>query len=310
MLPALQQSEASATTISLTVQACSTFTDVASQSIPAPVALAASGSTGEIYAHGAHLTSWVPDGQAPVIWMSTLARFEPDVAIRGGVPIIFPWFGGGRDGSMTPAHGFARTRAWRMTTRGQRSNNAVISFALDSAPGEDDNFPYAFEARYEVELGRELRLALTVENSGDEEFTFEEALHTYFHVGDVRRIRVEGLDSVSYLDQADPAGLIVKQQSGDLTFTKETDRIYHSSTQVRIVDPVLQRVLVIDKEHSASTVVWNPWIDKAHRMHDFGDDEWTAMVCIEGGNLRESAISLQPGQAHQMRYSVHVEPFS
>ena len=79
---------------------------------------------------------------------------------------------------------------------------------------------------------------------------------------------------------------------------------------MRIVDPVLQRVLVIDKEHSASTVVWNPWIDKAHRMHDFGDDEWTAMVCIEGGNLRESAISLQPGQAHQMRYSVHVEPFS
>ena len=297
-------------TISVAVQACSTFTDVASQSIPAPLSLSASGGMGEIYAHGAHLTSWVPAGEAPVIWTSALARFEPGVAIRGGVPIILPWFGAGRDGAMAPAHGFARTRPWQLVRQGHVGTDALIEFELVCASDVEGQFPHAFTARYEVQLGSELHLTLTVDNTGDEEFAFEEALHTYFHVGDVRRIHVEGLEGVSYLDQADPAGLVVKQQSGDLTFNAETDRIYHSSAQLRVVDPVLGRVLVIDKEHSASTVVWNPWIDKAARMSDFGDEEWPSMVCVEGGNLRESAVALAPGHSHRMHYAVRVQPIS
>jgi len=238
--------------------------------------------------------------------MSAFARFEPSVAIRGGVPIIFPWFGAGRSGQLDPAHGFARTRPWQLESHGTEGDEAVASFALNGAPAGDANFPYAFEARYEIRLGSILQLHLTVENTGASFFSFEEALHTYFRVGDVRQIRVEGLDGCSYLDQADPSGLVVKQQTGDVTFTGETDRIYASRDQLRIVDPVLSRVVTIDKQHSASTVVWNPWIDKARRMSDFGDDEWPAMVCIEGGNLRDAAVELQPGQAHEMRYTVHV----
>jgi glucose-6-phosphate 1-epimerase len=121
-------------------------------------------------------------------------------------------------------------------------------------------------------------------------------------------VRVEGLDGASYLDQADPGGLIVKQQHGDLTFSGETDRIYTSTGHVRVVDELLGRVLIIDKEQSASTVVWNPWVDKASRMSDFGDDEWPSMLCIEGGNLRADAVQLAPGESHRMRYSVRVEP--
>ncbi len=283
---------------------------MANESIPAAIPLSSEGSTGVVYEHGGHLSSWVPVGSEAVLWMSSLARFEPGIAIRGGVPIIFPWFGAGRPGNLTPAHGFARTRSWRLVDQGQDDNRAFASFELTGSANTDSNFPFAFAAHYEVRLGRTLDLSLIIENLDDEPFSFESALHTYFHVSDIRQVRVEGLDGRSYLDQADTSGLVTKQQRGDVTFTGETDRIYNSKGQIRVIDEGLRRVLVIDKENSDSTVVWNPWAQKAQRMNDFGDDEWLSMLCIEGGNLRESAVQLEPGQAHRMSYSVRVEAFS
>ncbi|MFA7324996.1 MAG: D-hexose-6-phosphate mutarotase [Candidatus Nanopelagicales bacterium] len=283
---------------------------MATQSMLPPIALSSASGSGAVHEHGAHLTSWTPAGNAPVIWMSALARFEPGVAIRGGVPIIFPWFGAGRSGDLAPAHGFARTRPWHLVESGLDGDDAVAAFALEGSATDDPNFPFAFAARYEIRLGQTLRLSLTVENFDEHPFSYEEALHTYFSIGDVRQVVVEGLDGCSYLDQADGNGPSLKVQSGDVTFTGETDRIYAAAGQVRVVDEILGRVLVIDKENSASTVVWNPWVEKAHRMSDFGNEEWPSMLCVEGGNLRESAVRLDPGQSHEMRYSVRVEPLS
>ncbi len=276
-------------------------------SLPAPVVLSAAGGTGAVYEHGAHLTSWTPEGHAPVLWVSALARFMPGVAIRGGVPIVFPWFGPGRSGDLTPAHGFARTQPWRIVDAGTDGDDATAVFELSGDGRAEPNFPSAFSARYEIRLGRTLQLALTVVNRDEQPFSFEEALHAYYRVGDVRRVVVEGLDGCSYLDQADANGLTTKVQSGNVTFLAETDRIYESSGSVRVIDEALGRVLVIEKQNSASSVIWNPWADKAHRMADFGDDEWPSMVCVEGGNLRAGAVELVPGEQHTMRYSVRVE---
>ena len=276
-------------------------------SLPPPIPLVGRNGLGSFYEHGAHLSSWAPAGHTPVIWLSSRAVLEPGTAIRGGVPIIFPWFGAGRSGELTPAHGFARTSTWELVETGTDGQHAVAALALWGKGSEHPQFGHAFSARYEIRLGETLQLSLSVENIDRQAWSFEEALHTYLRVGDVRRVLVEGLDGCSYLDQADPHGLVVRQQTGALAFTGETDRIYASNSPIRVIDESLGRVIVIDKEHSASTVVWNPWIDKARHMSDFGDDEWPHMLCIEGGNLRDSAVSLEPGQSHTMRYSVHVE---
>jgi len=260
-----------------------------------------------VYEHGAHLTSWTPIDQAPVLWLSSRARFEPAVAIRGGVPIIFPWFGAGRSGDLAPAHGFARTQQWKLLEWSRHDDSTVATLVLEGSREDDPSFPFAFAARYQIRLGRSLHLSLTVENTDEQPFVFEEALHAYFAIGDVRQVVVTGLDGCSYLDQADANGLTTKVQQGDVTFTGETDRIYSASGQIRVVDEVLKRVIIIEKEHSASTVVWNPWIDKAKRMSDFGDHEWSSMLCVEGGNLRHAAIGLQPGQSHTMHYSVRID---
>src|ERR1700734_1263743 len=49
--------------------------------------------TAEIYLHGAHLAAWQPAGHAPALFLSERSSFTAGKPIRGGVPIIFPWFG-------------------------------------------------------------------------------------------------------------------------------------------------------------------------------------------------------------------------
>ena len=128
---------------------------------------------------------------------------------------------------------------------------------------------------------------------------FEEALHTYFNVGDVERVGVAGLDGVTYLDNRD--GNHTKMQSGELRLSAQTDNAYvNASDSVEIVDAVLRRRLKTRKRHSNSTIVWNPWHDGAASMTDLGPDEWRRMLCVEGGNIQDSAVTLQPQETHAM----------
>src|SRR3954454_21123345 len=64
-------------------------------------------STAEIYLHGAHVTHFKSIDQPPLLFLSQCSRFSENEPIRGGVPVIFPWFGP-REG--LPQHGFARSK--------------------------------------------------------------------------------------------------------------------------------------------------------------------------------------------------------
>jgi len=150
-------------------------------------------------------------------------------------------------------------------------------------------------------IGRSLEMELEVTNRADASWTFEEALHTYLRVGDVREARIDGLDEVEYIDKTDSLKR-KRQPAGGIRITGETDRIYVETRGTCTVhDPILGRTLTVEKENSGSTVVWNPWIAKARAMADFGDEEWPGMVCIETVNVGAGAIRLDPGQSHRMR---------
>ncbi len=261
---------------------------------------------GAVYDHGAHVASWAPAGHDEALWMSRCAVLEPGAAIRGGVPVVFPWFGSGRTGDLVPAHGFARRSDWSLVDVIHDADVVRVRHALTSSEATSPLFPYAYRATSEASFGRELALHLTVENTGDVAFTFEEALHTYLTVGDVARATVTGLDGTSYLDQVAVGGPATRMQRGAVSFTGETDRVYASTATVVVVDPVLRRSVTITKSGSADTVVWNPWVDKARALPDFGDDEWRTMLCVEGANLRDHAVTLAPGQSHTMGYTVAV----
>jgi glucose-6-phosphate 1-epimerase len=269
-------------------------------------------SEAEVHFHGAQVTHFQPKGERPVLWMSSKSRFEggaPGKPIRGGVPICFPWFGSKVGAPSAPAHGVARILAWRMgaVTR-EVEGNVRATFELASDDYTRALFPHDFAAVLSVTVGRTLQMDLAVHNPGSSAMTFEAALHSYFALGDVRRVAIMGLEGVPFIDQTDRDA----RKSGEaapISIGRQVDRAYlGTSATVTIHDPVWQRRIVIRKSGSGTTVVWNPWVDKAKAMPDFADDEWSDMICVETANAFENVVTLGAGASHVMSATVEVQP--
>jgi len=249
-------------------------------------------SSAEIYLHGAQVTRFRKKDEPPLLFLSQCSRFTEGQPIRGGVPVVFPWFGP-REG--LAQHGFARVKTWDLKEFAPAPDGSVsVRFRLPDCP-EASAFP-PFTADYIVTISKFLTLQLVVTNqSKAEEFTFEDCLHSYFEVGDVTAISIKGLQGLSYLDKA--GGFVEKKEASHaLRIASEVDRTYLDATgTVEILDPRLGRKIRVEKQGSASTVVWNPWIAKARQMPDFGDKEYERMICVESGNVASNSISLPPG---------------
>jgi glucose-6-phosphate 1-epimerase len=263
---------------------------------------------GEMYLHGAHVTSWKPSGREEVLFVSSRSHWEDGRAIRGGVPVCFPWFGDKADDPNAPAHGFARTRAWQLESIGQGVDAVTVSMVTESNENTKRWWPADFRLVHRATFGRELSLELVLTNTGAGLLRFEEALHTYHRVGDVQKVRVRGLDGVRYLDKTDRHR--EKTQHNDIVITTETDRVYlNTEHEMQLEDPVLRRRVRVAKENSRTSVVWNPWVEKAHAFSDLGDDEWKQMVCIETSNVSDFAVDLAPGHQHIMKAIIRVADF-
>ena len=251
---------------------------------------------------GAHVLAWTPHDQLPVLWVSPLTVFEPGVPVRGGIPVVFPWFGAGAGGDRKPAHGFARTAEWervgladdlvesgRLEVRHRLTNEG-----FDSAP---------FSAELVSEFTRDrLRVSLSVTNPGTEDFSYEEALHTYLAVSDVTRISLEGLDGCSYLDKVDGSEQV---QSGPVRFTGETDRVYSHTGDVVVDDPDWSRKIRVSKEGSAITVVWNPGAARGASMADVAQ-YWPGFVCVEAANTGDRTVTVPAGETHTLTQTLQL----
>jgi glucose-6-phosphate 1-epimerase len=255
---------------------------------------------GEIYLHGAHVTSWKPAGREEVLFLSSQSRWEQGHAIRGGVPICFPWFGGKADDPRAPAHGFVRTKAWHLESIAQIGDAVTVSMFTESNEDTKKWWPAKFRLVYRATFGSELGLELVVANTGTAPLRFEEALHAYHRVGNIEKTQVRGLDRVHYLDKTDSNRL--KMQQGEIVIVSETDRVYLNTIDaIELEDPVLRRRTRVTKDNSRTTVVWNPWVQKAHSLSDLADDEWMQMICVETSNVSDFAVDLAPGQHHTLK---------
>jgi D-hexose-6-phosphate mutarotase len=262
-------------------------------------------STAEIYLHGAHVTHFQTKDQPPVLFMSQLSRFSESTAIRGGIPIIFPWFGS-REGES--AHGFARTQTWDLREVSQASTGEIIlRLNLPDSPSAA-LFP-KFTADYWVTVGKTLALQLVIANvSPGQNFTYEDCLHTYFRIGDIAAASITGLKGVDYLDKTD--NLARKTERAEhMKISQETDRVYLDTTgPVEIHDSKLGRRIRVEKSGSLSTVVWNPWVEKAEQMPDFGGEEFHQMVCVESGNVADNRLTLPAGKSNTLKVEISTLP--
>jgi glucose-6-phosphate 1-epimerase len=252
-----------------------------------------SGASAEVYLHGGHVVSWKNRSGEELFFVSRESCFLPDRPIRGGIPIIFPQFGGG----VLPAHGIARTSEWTVAkTEVTPSGDVSLELVLASDQKTRFLWPHDFTMRIRVVLCADsLQVRLAVENSGRERFDFQAVLHTYFRVEDIRKCTVRGLEMVDLIDSL-VACAKSKEMRSSIRFEEETDRIYvRTPDSLQIDDEGRGHRISIEKRGMADVVVWNPWIDKSKRMSDFGDDEYLEMVCVETGVIAVP-IRLAPGE--------------
>jgi glucose-6-phosphate 1-epimerase len=271
----------------------------------AKVRITSAAAKGEVYLHGAHVTSWQPRRAEEVLFVSAKSRWEDGRAIRGGVPICFPWFADKADDSKAPAHGFVRITEWQVESIVPTGDAVTVSMFTESNDRTKKWWPGDFHLVLRATFGSELSLELVVRNTGTTPLHFEEALHSYFRVGQIEKARLQGLNDVQYLDKTDLNRK--KSQQGPLVIVSETDRVYlNTNGSVELEDHALRRRIGVAKENSFTTVVWNPWVEKGQAMSDFGDAEWMQMVCIEASNVSDFAVQLAPGQQHKMQVIVRV----
>lgn len=254
-------------------------------------------STAEIYLHGAQVTHFQKKGEEPLLFLSQASEFTAKKAIRGGIPVIFPWFGP-RDG--LPASGFARTTDWEIQETTLDTNEAVrVRFKLPTLE--------FFDVDLFVTIGKTLTVELRVKNHADKDLDFESCLHTYFQVSHIDNIQIVGLKNSGYFDQVKKTGSL--ETAPAIRIAGEVDRIYFDTpATVEIQDPGFKRLIRISKSGSNSTVVWNPWIEKSKRLADMGDEEYLNMVCVESGNVAKNKVSLPSEQTAVLSVEYSSEP--
>ena len=257
---------------------------------------------------GAHVLSWKPRDKDDVIWLSNEATFAAGKSIRGGIPICWPWFGAHESNDSFPAHGFARTVLWQVTdTQKLSPDETQITFRL-STNQLDKNlqkmWPQETIAEYRLTIAKTLTLELTTFNNSDETITVGQALHTYFNIEDISNTTVYGLEGKTYLDKTD--NFKSKIQDGQITINNEVDRVYLDTADDIAIDNK-KRKIIINKQGSNSTVVWNPWEDVATKMGDLGEAGYKKMLCVESANAADDTITIKAGESYTLLVTYELE---
>ena len=257
---------------------------------------------------GAHVLSWVPTGEDEVIWLSEKATFAKGKSVRGGIPVCWPWFGPHENNAAYPAHGFARMVLWQVTkTEVLSEDETQITFQLDTRQLDKDNhamWPWPTIAEYRLTIGETLTMELSTFNNSEQVITIGQALHTYFKVDDVSCSSVLGLEGKDYLDKTD--GFNRKTQSGPVTIDAEVDRVYLATADDLVINDN-KRKIVIKKQGSQSTVVWNPWKEVADKMGDLGEDGYLKMLCVESANALDDTVDIDVAGIHTLRVTYELE---
>lgn len=242
-----------------------------------------------------------------LLFLSKLAYYQSGKAIKGGVPICWPWFGPDPEGLNRPAHGFMRNRLWEVVETASTAEGDIrVVLGLSDTPETQAIWPRAFVLRLEITIGESLNLALVTRNSGSQAFAITQAFHTYFSVDDISRVKVSGLENTQYIDKANDNQQV--NQSGAVTIHSETDRIYlNIGNELVIHDEAMKRRIRIISKGNRTAVVWNPWAKISAEMADLQDDDYLRFICVETTNAATDFINIQPGSEFRLVANYRVE---
>jgi glucose-6-phosphate 1-epimerase len=250
------------------------------------------------------------DAADDLLFVSERAYFAERKAIKGGIPICWPWFGADPEAKGRPAHGFVRAWPWQvLATESLADGSTRVQMGIADDAHTRAIWPQYFNLLVDIHVDATLSVALSTLNAGDRPFNITQGLHAYFNVGDASRVRVKGLDGRRYIDKAADGGDAVIRQEGQVAFEREVNRIYEEvPSLLTIVDPTLDRRIRIESEHSRTAVVWNPWVETAKAMDDLDDQDYRRFVCVETVNTASEVVEIPPGETYRLAARYAVEP--
>jgi len=247
-------------------------------------------SEADIYPFGATVTAWrifTNTTAKNLFFVSRKSDLTGMKSIRGGIPIIFPQFHAGA----LPTHGFARNNHWEVIRSNVTADGTPsIAFQLNSSPETRAIWNYQFQAEYQVTLGNELLSKISITNTGDTEFVFQFALHTYFSVADISAVSIHGLKGLTFIDKTKNCERVT-QKSQDLSLTSHTDSVYlKAPNSLSLTSNRDQTEISITKSGLDDAVVWNPWAEKVLEIKDMQPDDYKRFVCVEAGQIDNPVI--------------------
>ncbi|MEO0456445.1 MAG: D-hexose-6-phosphate mutarotase [Cyanobacteria bacterium P01_A01_bin.114] len=258
--------------------------------------------------YAGQVLSFQPAGEsADLMFLSENAYYKTGKAMKGGIPICWPWFGPDPEGLGRASHGFVRNRLWDvLSTEATPNGDTKVKLGVTASDETREIWPHTFELVLEIVVGTRLTVALTTHNKGDQAFSITQALHTYFTIGDINQVKVLGLEDVAYLDKVDDGAQ--KDQVGAVTISEEVDRIYTLvKPELVIDDPALSRHIRITTEGSHTTIVWNPWKEISAKMADLEEQDYQRFICVETANAADEVIKVSPGSQYRMKVTYAIE---
>ena len=257
--------------------------------------------------HGGHIMSFRPRDHEPVLWLSRHSNFKTGKAIRGGIPVCWPWFADHPTDTDKPAHGFVRTADWSVSeSENLEDESTRLKLFISDSEETMKLWPHSFRLEIDITVSDTLRIKLITTNTDNKPFLYGGALHSYFNISSISNIMIKGLEGCPYIDKVDQG--CRKVQDGSVSVKSETDRIYLDTNVNCIIEDIgMHRRIVISKDGSLTTVVWNPWSDKARALKDFGDEEFHGMVCVETANAADDVINVAEGESHCLQSIISVE---
>jgi glucose-6-phosphate 1-epimerase len=264
--------------------------------------------TASISLYGAQILSYIPCNQQDVLWVSSKSLFEEGKAIRGGIPLCFPWFGPHTTDKTKPQHGFARISEWEVDNIEQLQQGAThIQLSLQQSAATLALWPYSFKAIINFIVGNTLQVTFSVTNTDDQKFEYSDALHTYFNISDIGNIQLQGLDNATFYEAF--GNELIQQEKCTLHQGIENNRRYvNHHTETVINDPGFDRIIRAEKTGSKVTVVWNPGPATTLKISDMEPDGYRSFICAEPANAYEGIdmIELEPGKSFSLSAIISV----
>lgn len=236
-----------------------------------------------------------------LLFLSHNAYFEQGKAIKGGIPICWPWFAAHPEDDTLPFHGFVRNQLWQVESTEQRENgDVIITLIFKDSEQTRKLWPYAFELKQVINIGDKLGIKLFTTNTGKQNFDITQALHSYFSVGDISQVNVTGLENKPYLDKVEQFKKKI-QPGQPISIEQEVDRIYQKVDKpLSITDKSWNRQIHITHSGSATTVVWNPWIAISRNSKDLEDNDYQRFICVETANAADNVITVKPNETYTL----------